>query len=102
MSDFETDMATWKTQPVDVRAWALESHSHAVKESYGDLSTTIDGEDPVAINTCSDDDNVLQRMLDLDETVNQKYMDLVKPVIEEQLARAGTRLAVILNQIWHD
>jgi hypothetical protein len=41
-------------------------------------------------------------MLDLDETVNQKYVDLVKPVIEEQLARAGTRLAVILNQIWHD
>jgi hypothetical protein len=102
MSDFETDMADWKTKPVDVRAWALESHSHAVTEAYGDLPTTIDGEDPVAINTCKDDDDVLQRMLDLDETVNQKYVDLAKPVIEGQLARAGTRLAVILNQIWHD
>jgi len=41
-------------------------------------------------------------MLDLDETVNQPYVDTVKPVIEGQLARAGTRLAVILNQIWHE
>jgi nuclease S1 len=102
MSDFETDMATWKTQPVDVRAWALESHSHAVKEAYGDLPTMIDAEDPVAVNVCTDDDDVLQRMLDLDESVNQKYVDQVKPVIEGQLARAGTRLAVILNDIWHN
>ena len=41
-------------------------------------------------------------MLDLDESVNQNYVDQVKPVIEGQLARAGTRLAVILNEIWHD
>jgi hypothetical protein len=41
-------------------------------------------------------------LLDLDETVNQKYVNLVRPAIEGQLARAGTRLAVILNQIWHD
>jgi hypothetical protein len=102
MSDFETDMADWKTKPVDVTAWALESHSHAVKEAYGDLSTAIDAEDPVVVDKCTDDDNVLQRMLDLDETVSQKYVDLTKPVIEGQLARAGTRLAVILNQIWHD
>jgi hypothetical protein len=102
MSDFETDMATWKTQPVDVRAWALESHSHAVKEAYGDLPTMIDAEDPVAVNVCTDDNDVLQRMLDLDESVNQKYVDQVKPVIEGQLARAGTRLAVILNEIWHN
>jgi len=102
MSEFDTDMATWRTQPVDIRAWALESHSHAVTESYGDLPTTIDGEDPVAVNNCADDDNVLQRMLDLDESVNQNYVDQVKPVIEGRLARAGTRLAVILNQIWHD
>jgi hypothetical protein len=52
-----------------------------VTESYGDLPTTIDGEDPVAVNTCADDDNVLQRMLDLDESVNQNYVDKVKPVI---------------------
>lgn len=102
MSEFETDIATWKTQPVDVRAWAIDSHSHAVRESYGDLPTTIEGEDPVAVSTCADDDNVLQRMLDLDESVNQNYVDQVKPVIEGQLARAGTRLAVILNEIWHD
>jgi hypothetical protein len=62
----------------------------------------IDAEDPVAVNVCTDDNDVLQRMLDLDESVNQKYVDQVKPVIEGQLARAGTRLAVILNEIWHN
>jgi len=41
-------------------------------------------------------------MLDLDETVSQKYVDTVRPVIEGQLARAGTRLAVILNQTLHN
>jgi hypothetical protein len=60
------------------------------------------GEDPVAVNTCSDDDNVLQRMLDLDESVNQGYVDQVKPVIEGQLVRAGTRWDVVLSEIWHD
>jgi hypothetical protein len=76
MSDFETGMATWKTQPVDIRAWALESHSHAVKESYGDLPATIGGEDPVAVNTCADDANVWQRMLDLDETIRGMWTQL--------------------------
>jgi len=102
MSDFDSDMTNWRSKPVDVRAWAIESHGHAVTESYGDLPNKIDAEDPVPVSSCADDDNVLQRMLDLDESVNQKYVDLAKPVIEGQLARAGTRLAVILNQIWHN
>src|SRR5215813_13747768 len=100
MSDFESDIAMWQTQAVDVRAWALESHEHAVTEAYGALPNKIDPADPATVNVCTDDDNILQRMLDLDETVNQKYVDIVKPVIEGQLARAGTRLAVILNHIW--
>jgi hypothetical protein len=72
-----------------------------VTEAYGALPNMIDPEDPVEVTDCTGDDNILQRMLDLDETVNQSYVDTVKPVIEGQLARAGTRLAVILNQIWH-
>lgn len=102
MSDFESSIAVWRTQPVDIHGWAIESHGHAVTEAYGALPNTIDPEDPVEVTDCTGDDNILQRMLDLDETVNQPYVDTVKPVIAGQLARAGTRLAVILNQIWHE
>lgn len=102
MSNFESDIPTWRSQPVNLRAWAIESHGHAVAEAYGALPTRIDAEDPVTVNQCTDDDDVLQRMLDLDETVSQKYVDTVRPVIEGQLARAGTRLAVILNQTLHN
>jgi hypothetical protein len=100
MSQFDTDMASWRSQPVDIHAWAVESHGHAVAEAYGALPNAIDVEEPTPVTDCTDDDNILQRMLDLDEAVNQQYVETVKPGIEGQLARAGTRLAVILNQIW--
>ncbi len=39
-------------------------------------------------------------MLKLHEQVSQPYMDAVAPTINEQIAKAGARLAMVLNQIW--
>jgi len=39
-------------------------------------------------------------MLKLKEKVNAKYQTAATPTIEVQLAKAGVRLSMILNQIW--
>ena len=62
-----------------------------MREAYGALPHRIDPKAPVEVKVCTDDENILQRMLDLDETVNQA--DAVKPFIAGQLSRAGSRWA---------
>ena len=47
-----------------------------------------------------DGDNISERMLVFNEQLGQPYQDDAQLVIEEQLAKGGTRLALILNAIW--
>jgi hypothetical protein len=54
----------------------------------------------VTVHSCSDDNHVSTRLLKLDEHISQAYVDAVAPTIDEQIAKAGIRLAMILNQIW--
>jgi desulfoferrodoxin (superoxide reductase-like protein) len=100
MGEFEDQVPDWQNEDVDFLAWAMESHEHAVKVSYGKLPHHVTPEDPVNVTTCRDDNNVVQRMADLHESVSKKYMNSAGPVVEEQLAKAGTRLAMVLNSIW--
>ncbi len=39
-------------------------------------------------------------MLKLHEQVSQSYVDAVAPSVDEQITKAGVRLAMILNLIW--
>jgi hypothetical protein len=39
-------------------------------------------------------------MLALHERLGQPYQDAATPVIEEQLAKAGVRLAMAPNRLW--
>ena len=39
-------------------------------------------------------------MLQLDEKLAKPYGDDATPVVEEQLEKAGVRLAMVLNQVW--
>ncbi|MGH9571887.1 MAG: S1/P1 nuclease [Candidatus Angelobacter sp.] len=39
-------------------------------------------------------------MLALHENIDERYVTEVKPMLEEQLAKAGVRLAMLLNQVW--
>lgn len=100
MGDFETDIPAWKSEPIDFISWAGESHDDAVRTSYGKLPHHITPEAPVNVSTCLDDNNIMQRMAALHESVSKKYMNYAGPVVEEQLAKAGTRLAMVLNDIW--
>jgi hypothetical protein len=39
-------------------------------------------------------------MLALHERLGQRYQEAATPVIEEQLAKAAVRLAMVLNHLW--
>lgn len=96
---FNTSMKRWIRQPVDLDAWAWDSHQLAVKTAYGKLPAKIAPEPPRSVKNCADHD-IGKRMFDLHEQIDQRYLRLASPAISRQLALAGTRLAAILNQLW--
>lgn len=98
-SEFASDMKRWLRQPVNVDAWTWESHTVAVKIVYGKLPRKIPPKPPRPVESCADHD-IGKRMYDLHEEIDERYLRSASPVIRRQLARAGTRLAAMLNEIW--
>jgi len=96
---FAAEMKRWIRQPVDVDAWAWESHQAAVKSVYGKLPKKITLEPPRPVESCADHD-MGKRMYDLHEEIGQRYLRTASPVIRRQLVLGGTRLAALLNQVW--
>ena len=98
--EFSPGMAQWRRQPGDVEAWAWESHRLAVQEVYGRLPKPVRIEPPVPVRECSDDNHVSERLAALHEHLQEPYIAAARPVVRERLAKAGARLAAVLNQIW--
>ena len=97
---FQSQEAAWQAEAINFDSWAWDAHQLAETVAYGKLNKKIPIEAPVPVNTCADDNNVGARMLKLKEQVGATYQAAATPVIEQQLAKAGVRLAMILNQIW--
>ncbi len=97
---FSSHVGHWEKQGINVEAWAWESHESADSVVYAKLPVAVPVEKPVAVKSCGDDNHVSTRMLKLHEQVSQQYVDAVAPTINEQIAKAGVRLAMVLNQIW--
>ncbi len=57
-------------------------------------------ESPRPVESCADADHISTRMLKLDERLADPYEQATAPVVQEQLAKAGLRLAALLNSIW--
>ncbi len=98
--EYSRNIAQWRRQPVDVEAWAWESHRIAVRDVYGRLPKPVAVEPPVPVRECSDDHHVSERLAELHEELREPYIAAVRPVVREQLAKAGARLAAVLNQVW--
>ncbi len=98
-TEFARQIPRWRRSPADVDRWAWDSHAAALKTVYGKLPRKVPLEPPAPVESCADRD-MGKRMFDLHEQINQQYLAAAAPVIRGQLARAGTRLAVLLNQIW--
>jgi hypothetical protein len=90
----------WMHGPIDIDAWTWESFRLAKTIVYGKLPVKIPAEQPVGNHSCVADDHVATRMLKLHEDIEQPYQDVALPVFEQQLAKAGVRLALVLNHIW--
>ena len=94
---FEGSFAAWQQGGMQLDAWAWESHDHAVETAYGAFGKVIAVEPDVPVNTCADDNNIGQRMLHKHLVIGAIYRDQAASVVEERLAQAGIRLAMILN-----
>jgi hypothetical protein len=52
---------------------------------------------PVPVHSCADANNSGERVMHLGLYAGPAYQDTAAPVIQEQIALAGVRLAMILN-----
>jgi S1/P1 Nuclease len=98
--DFRAQFSSWRPGAIDFAAWAWESHELAEKVAYGQLPHKIAIERPRMVESCADDDHISTRMLRLDERLGEDYENAAAPVVQQQLAKGGARLAALLNSIW--
>jgi len=97
---FKKQLAAWQSEKMDLNAWAWESHEAAEKTVYGKLPSKIAVETPKPVKTCADDGHISTQMLKLNEAIGDGYQGAAAPVVEERLAKAGARLAAVLNALW--
>jgi S1/P1 Nuclease len=97
---FEQQESGWSSQTINFNTWAWESHQLAESTVYGRLPAKIAIEKPLDIQSCADDNHISTRMLQLNEDLEGDYQAAAAPVVEEQLAKAGIRLAALLNSLW--
>jgi len=97
---YSSSVSAWEKGGVHVEDWAWEGHALADSVVYPKLPVAIPVEKAMPVKSCADDNHVSTRMLKLHEQVSQGYVDAVAPAVNEQLAKAGVRLAMVLNQIW--
>jgi hypothetical protein len=97
---FSAQIAAWMAAQVALEDWAWDSHELAETLAYGKLPKAIPDEANTGPATCAQANHVAERMLALDLRLDQPYQDAAVPVVNEQLAKAGVRLAKILNGVW--
>ena len=97
---FRSRIVRWSKGSADVNEWARESYQLAEKKVYGKLPVRIPVESPQPVKSCVNDNHVSARMLKLNERLEQPYQDVAARVVQEQIAKAGARLALVLNQLW--
>jgi len=95
---FSSQAGAWANAGIHVEDWAWESHDLAESVVYGNLVPTDAVEPPVPVHSCTDDNNVGERMLNQHFFVGAIYQEATAPAVEMRIAQAGIRLAMILNE----
>jgi hypothetical protein len=94
---FAADIENWQKAGIHVEDWAWESHERAEKNVYGALTPRIPVEPRISVRSCTDDNDIGARLLALHLAAGAVYQEQAAPVVEEQIAKAGIRLAMVLN-----
>jgi hypothetical protein len=97
---FRSNIARWQQSASDINQWAWESYGIAQETVYGKLPVPIRAETPQPVKSCANDNHISTRMLNLHERLGQPYQDMAVPIVQQQLAKAGARLAHLLEQLW--
>jgi S1/P1 Nuclease len=95
---FSPQAESWMSAGIHVEEWVWESHDLAESVVYGNLVPTDPIEPPVPVHSCTDADNVGERMFNQHFSIGAIYQEAAAPVVEKQIAQAGVRLALILNE----
>jgi len=99
---FRSYLETWQTQPANFAAWAWESHELAERVVYRRLPHPLPIEGPRPMTACPVQKSGPSHAgrLQIDENLAEPYQNAAAPFVEEQLAKAGVRLAALLDSLW--
>lgn len=95
---FQTRIEPWTQAGIQVEEWAWESHELAETVAYSQLVPKIPTEKPAMVHSCTDADNIGNRMMDLQVSASRAYQATAAAKVEERLEQAGVRLALVLNE----
>jgi hypothetical protein len=96
---FSADWDAWGQSKTDIPGWVWESHKLAGSVAYGDLKPRIPVEPATAgLADQAGCDTERDKVAGLHIAIGDEYAADAIPVIREQLAKAGYRLAGLLNQ----
>jgi hypothetical protein len=95
---FAADIEGWQKAGVHVEDWVWEGYDFAESVVYGDLTPKIAIEPNVPAHSCSDDNNIGERLLHQNIFAGETYQEKAAPVAEKRIAEGGVRLAMILNE----
>src|SRR5258708_1889062 len=93
---YKQRMAAWQ-QDRNPEDWAWDAHFLAESVAYYELPVQVPIEDKGHIASCLDNNQVSKRRAALGEQIGEVYQMAAEAVIREQLAKAGFRLAIVLN-----
>lgn len=96
-SRYATSRAEWVKNAPQFDKWAWEAHLLARKIVYGDLNPEPPVED---IDPHADCNAVSERFGALHIKIDDQYQSEAVPVVDKQIAKAGYRLAAILNLLF--
>ncbi|HJZ64037.1 MAG TPA: S1/P1 nuclease [Candidatus Acidoferrum sp.] len=98
-SKLASNILGWQAETISEEDWAWDSFQHSEDFAYGALPKLIpiDPHPDAVVKVCSDNNRIGNRMFHKHLRVGQVYQDDVSPIIQERLAMAGIRLAMLLN-----
>jgi hypothetical protein len=97
-AQFAADIEGWQKAGIHVDEWVWEGYDFAENVVYGELTPKIAIEPNVAVHSCSDDNNIGERLLRQNIVAGEAYQEKAAPVTEKRIAESGVRLAMILNE----
>ena len=96
---FAADTEGWQKAGIHVDEWVWEGYDFAESVVYGNLTPKVAIEPNVAVHSCSDDNNIGERLLRQNIVAGEAYQGKAAPVAEKRIAEGGVRLAMILNEV---